>query len=72
MISTSTQCADSGWYSYAESGSQFRRQPAIRATRRSRVVASARGIGAYGNPDVCSITCSTVMPSLPFGANSGM
>ena len=38
----------------------------------ARAPCPAMPIGAYGNPDVCSITCSTVMTSLPFGANSGM
>src|SRR5436305_788540 len=28
--------------------------------------------GALGNPDVCSKTCSTVITSFPFVANSGM
>ena len=72
MISASTQCADVGWYSKIEPGSQFSRQLANFSTRPSRVHCCGGPSGAYGNPEVCSITCSTVMTSLPFVANSGM
>ncbi len=71
MISASTQCADVGWYWNTVPGSQLRRQRA-KAAQRPSLVAPARGArGAIGKPDVCSITCSMVMTSLPFVPNSG-
>ncbi len=72
MISASTQCADVGWYSKREPGSQLQRQLAKRSRRRSRSSHSSGPNGARGKPDVCSITCSTVIDSFPFAANSGM
>src|SRR3954470_10469377 len=72
MISTSTQCADVGWYSNVEPGSQLSRHSANFSTLPSRVHCWGGPSGAYGNPDVCSITCSTVIASLPFVGNSGM
>jgi len=42
------------------------------ATRLSARVPSISFITAFGNPDVCNITCSTVTNSLPLAANSGM
>ena len=71
MISARTQCADVGWYWYFVPGSQLSRHLANRSTRPSLVAPSSGGIGASGKPPVCSITCSTVITSLPFGANSG-
>ena len=71
MSSASTQCADVGWYSNAVPGSQLQRHFANRASRASRSSHSSGRNGACGNPDVWSITCSTVMTSLPFGAELG-
>ena len=53
-------------------GSQLQRQAENRASRRSRSSQSSGANGACGNPDVWSITCSTVIASLPFVANSGI
>src|SRR5262245_27440369 len=72
MISTSTQCADVGWYSYADPGSQFSFHDANCSTLPSRVHHAGGPSGAWGKPDVCSITCSSLMTSFPFVANSGM
>ena len=44
----------------------------MRSSRPSRVHQTGAPIGAWGKPLVCSITCSTVMTSLPWLANSGM
>ena len=41
------------------------------ARRRSASAPSANGIAAFGKPAVCSMTCSTVIASLPWRANSG-
>ena len=51
-------------------GSQLSRQDAIFSMRASRLAAVATSIGAWGKPEVWSITCSMVMASLPLGANS--
>ncbi len=67
MISASTQCADVGWYSKVEPGSQFSRQLANFSTRPSRVHCCGGPSGAYGKPEVCSITCSTVIDVLAVG-----
>src|SRR5664279_1728656 len=72
MISASTQWADDGWYSNVEPGSQFRRQLANFSTLPSRVHCCGGPSGAYGKPEVWSITCSTVIASLPLVPNSGM
>ena len=72
MISASTQCAEVGWYSKRVPGSQLQRHCENRASRRSRSSQSSGSNGARGNPDVCSITCSMVIVSLSFGANSGI
>src|SRR5688500_12394803 len=71
MISASTQCADVGWYSYCDPGSQLNRHFANAAIRPSCVNHCGGPIGACGNPHVCSITCSTVTTSLPLVPNSG-
>jgi hypothetical protein len=70
MIADSTQCADVAWYSYDVPGSQLSRHRA-KASRRPVGVAHCGGPrGAWGKPAVCSMTCSTVMPSLPLVPNS--
>ena len=71
MISASTQCADVGWYSYRVPGSQLSRQFAMATSRDSDVSHCGGFSGACGKPDVCSITCSTVIWSLPFSPNAG-
>ena len=71
MISASTQWALVAWYSYDEPGSQLSRQPAKRWSRPSTVSQAGGPSGACGKPEVCSITCSTVMASLPLAPNSG-
>ncbi len=53
-------------------GSQLQRHFAKRARRASRSSHSSGWNGACGKPDVWSITCSTVITSLPSVANSGM
>ena len=42
---------------------------AKRAVRPSDVAPTGIGIGAWGKPEVCSMTCSTVILSLPFAPN---
>ena len=71
MISANTQWADVAWYSKRVPGSQLRRHPAIFCLRDVRSLQAGGPIGAYGNPEVCNITCSTVMASLPLSPNSG-
>ena len=70
--SASTQCAEVAWYSYVEPGSQFNRHLANASHRPSLVAPSSSRSGAIGKPDVCSMTCSMVIASLPFVPNSGM
>ena len=61
-----------GWYSNFVPGSHWSRH-LPKASRRPSVVAHFGGpSGAEGNPLWWSMTCSTVMTSLPFDANSGM
>ncbi len=72
MSSASTQWAEVGWYSWAVPGSQLSRHFANASRRRSRSAHAGGPSGARGNPDVWSITCSTVTTSLPLVANSGM
>ncbi len=72
MSSASTQCAASAWYSKRVPGSHSSRHSVKRFTRVTGSPPSTGSIGALGNPEVCSITCSTVTCSLPFVANSGM
>jgi hypothetical protein len=66
MISAKTQWAEVGWYSNRVPGSQFRRHDAILVTRAARSDHIGGPRGALGNPEVWSMTCSTVMEA--FGA----
>ncbi|CAB4870906.1 unannotated protein [freshwater metagenome] len=72
MSSASTQCADVGWYSNLVPGAQLVRHFKNAARRPAEVPPSRALSGAEGKPEVWSITCSTVMRSLPLPANSGM
>ena len=71
MSSASTQWADVGWYWNVVPGSQFSLHSPKRSSRPSRVDHAGGPIGAAGKPPVCSITCSTVIASLPWVPNSG-
>ena len=71
MMADSTQWADVAWYSYEVPGSQLSRHLANASRRPCGVVHSGGPSGAWGKPAVWSITCSTVMTSLPFVPNSG-
>ena len=73
MSSASTQWADVGWYTNCVPGSKLsfhsakRCEPAL-----TRSTTPAGRAAPPGTRDVCSITCSTVMASLPLVPNSGM
>ena len=72
MMSASTQCAEVRVV--LEARARLPLQLPLRERARGARPASApsiAGITAFGNPAVCSITCSTVTASLPLAANSG-
>ena len=70
--SASTQWADDAWYSKRVPGSQLSRQRAKASQRPALVSPAVTSIGACGKPAVWRSTCSRVMTSLPFVANSGI
>jgi hypothetical protein len=72
MSSANTQWALVGWYWNAVPGSKVSRQRWKARMRPSLAAPSMTGMGACGKPEVCSITCSMVMTSLPLVPNSGM